>query len=103
MATSLQPRSDIAPALQRVIDASQRVILDRIELLRVDASLQLRRTARTALLGALAAAFLFTGWAVLVGAAVAAADWLSLPLRLAVASAVHLVLGGALLLAARRK
>jgi hypothetical protein len=96
-------RADFSPALQRVIDASQRVVLDRVELMRVDVSLQLRRTARTAVLGSLAAVFLFTGWVVLVGAGIAAFDALSLPLRLAVASAVHLVIGGACLLAARRK
>lgn len=52
----------VSSTLERVLDASERVIIDRIELMRLDAHETVARTLRAAALLALGGALLCGGW-----------------------------------------
>ena len=52
----------VSSALERVLDASERVIVDRIELMRLDTHETVLRTLRAAIILAAGAALLCGGW-----------------------------------------
>lgn len=96
----------VAPALQRVVDASQRALVEQFEVLRVDVQLQTRRVAVSAALSAVAAFLLLAAWALLVAAVLAGFEAVPWATRLALAGAAHALLAclvGAILAGRRRR
>jgi hypothetical protein len=77
-------------AAERAIEAAQRLVVERLELVRLDLQEALVGILRSALLAGIA---ILVGWATLVGALVALLQtWLLLPAALAVAGVVQLVI-----------
>jgi len=82
-------------AVERVLDAGQRLISERIELAKLDVEEAVtERVSRTALV-AVPSLFAFGGWWILMAAVVAFLDqYVSLPASLAIVGGAHVVLGG---------
>jgi uncharacterized membrane protein YqjE len=92
-----QSAPSLTAAIERVLATSQRVLVDRIELLRIEAREDVATAIRGAVFGLGGAILLFYGWIVLV-ALVAYLAWGSVPLgaALGLLTAFHLVGGAAL-------
>jgi len=96
--TMVQVEPSLGPALERVIDLSQRVVVDRIELLQVESQDWLVRAGRRAGLVSLGAMSLLVAWIALLAAGVVALDgYLPLGVRLVLAAGVEMLVGVALL------
>lgn len=96
--TMVQVEPSIGPALERVINLSQRVVVDRIELLQVESQDWLVRAARRASLISLGAMSLLVAWIALLAAGVVALDgYLPLGARLVLVAGVEVLVGVALL------
>ena len=88
----------LGPALERVIDLSQRVVVNRIELVQVESQDWLVRATRRAGLVTLGAISLLVAWLALLTAGVVALDgYLPLGVRLILAAGVEVLVGAALL------
>jgi hypothetical protein len=94
--TRIEPA--LGAAIDRVVDLSQRVVIDRIELLQVESKDWLVRAARSAGLASLGTLSLAVAWIALLAAAVVALDGrMPLGVRLVLVAAVQVVVGGSLL------
>jgi|GEM_PF-2641000 len=95
MGTVTRVEPGVGPSIGRVVDLSQRVVIDRLELLQVESRDWLVRAARYAGLVGLGTVSLTVGWIALLAAGVVALDGrMSLEARLALAAAVQGVVGG---------
>lgn len=96
--TDAEPAPSITAAVERVLSSGQRVLVDRIELLRIEAKEDIETAMRGAALSIGGAVLLFYGWIVIV-AGLVYVTWgtLSLGAALALAAAFH-VFGGAMAL-----
>ena len=85
----------LGDSLVRVVEAGQRVVLDRIDLARLDVSQAVRRLLSSAELLGIGAMLITGAWFLLMGGVVC---WLqpqlSLPLSFVVAAAITVVVGG---------
>ncbi len=87
----------IVSALGRAMEAGQRLVIDRIELARLDALEMIDRTQRAGLLIILGAMMAMAGWIGIGTAAVVLLhDYFTLPVSAAVVGLVSLVIGGSL-------
>jgi hypothetical protein len=97
-------RDSVANAAQEVLDASERIAFDWLELLRVEWTERARSLAVGIALAAIGAAFVLCAWLLACGAAVVGLERrISLEASLGTVAAVHLTLGASLLLARRRR
>ncbi len=100
---ALPSEPSVGAALERVIDLSQEVVVDRIELLQVESQARLLAFARRAAGLGIATFVLLLAWVLLAAAVVAAlANRLPLEGALAIVAAVHAAVGGAALAWASR-
>ena len=100
--TRIEPA--LGPAIERIVDLSQRVVIDRIELLQVESKDWLVRAARYGGLVGLGILSLAVAWIALLAAAVVALDGrMPLSARLALAAAVQGLVGVSFLGWARRR
>jgi uncharacterized membrane protein YqjE len=106
--SATQERPDEAPseidAVERMVDAAQRLVTERIELARLD----MQEAMATTLWRTLGMGFVLllqlTGWWTLIAAAVMKLDdRLPLAASLAIVGLLHIVAGGGLFLALRSK
>ncbi len=99
----LQPREkgdepSVSSALERVLDASERVIVDRIELMRLDTHETVSRALSAAIMLALGAALLFSGWFAAMAIVVLVLDAYGAPAAgCAIVAGLSLVVGGSLI------
>jgi hypothetical protein len=102
-ATPIEPL--LGASLDRVVDLSQRVLADRLDLFQLESRGWVEEAARSMGLFALGALNLSVGWLALLAAAVVAFDGI-LPLgpRLAIAGSVQVLVGASIVgWAARRR
>jgi hypothetical protein len=101
-AESNTPEPSIVAALGHVVGASERVLIDRIELARLDAVDALTRTLADTVFLACGAALVLCGWLSLSAVAVLIClSFLPLPAGLAIVGASNMVLGAGLVGLAR--
>lgn len=91
--------SSVIDAVVRIVDAGQRLVLARLDLLRLDVNDLANRSLRSAVLVAVGAFLLAAAWCALMGAAAAwLRGYLPLPLSLAVVAMVTAGVGMAAIL-----
>jgi hypothetical protein len=84
-------------AVERVIDAGQRLVSERLELAKLEVQEAVTEKVSQGAVVAIASAFAFGGWWIAVAGLVAYLnDFLVLPASLAVVGGAHLLLGGTL-------
>ncbi len=99
-----QAHPSIGGAAARVFDLTQRVAIERIELLQVESYNRLVAAARTASLHVVVALCLMVAWLSLLAVfVVALRGWWPLETRLALVAGIHTVLGFAVLGWTRRR
>jgi hypothetical protein len=83
-------------AVERVIDAGQRLVTERIELARLDAEDAITRAIGRGVLVVLMGLFAFSGWwAAMAAVVILLTEWMPLPESLALVGAVHVAVGTA--------
>ncbi len=93
----------LGEALSDIAEASQELVVDRLELLKLDVQEQVETAARKAVRSAAAAALLFAGYLLLAAAAIVGLSYVVGPgWALAAVGAPHLALGAYLLFAPTR-
>ncbi len=93
----------LGEALSDIAEASQELVVDRLELLKLDVQEQVEAAAKKAVRGAAAAALLFVGYLLLTAAAIVGLSFVIGPgWALAAVGAPHLALGVYLLFAPTR-
>jgi Putative Actinobacterial Holin-X, holin superfamily III len=98
------PEPSATEAVERVLDAGQRLVTERIELAKLEVEQvvtdKLSRGATIAVSGA----FAFGGWWILVASLITFLDaYLVVPASLAIVGAAHVVLGGGVALVAMKR
>jgi hypothetical protein len=99
---ALEPRAparrpSLGRALQRFVDATQRLSADRTDLLKVEAGQEVREALRGVLPALSGSLFLLAGWALIVAAAVVfCARFAPVERVLAAVGALHAVVGAVL-------
>jgi small-conductance mechanosensitive channel len=88
--------------VQRVFEAGERLLVNHAELVRLESREQIASVVTRFGLMALGAVFLLSAWLGLLVTAIVALDALPLATRIGAATALQGLIGGALLLAARR-
>lgn len=86
----------------RVFAAGERLLVDRAALVRIDSREMLETAATRVGLAAAGLVFLFTAWLALLATAIIAFDGVPLAARIGGAALAQLLIGAALLVAARR-
>jgi putative superfamily III holin-X len=91
------PEPSLTSALGHAVDASQRLLADRIDLARLDVIDVVTRAERGGMLAAIGALVLVVGWTSLTAALVfALQDQLTLPASMALAGVINTLFGVAL-------
>lgn len=88
--------------LYRVFEAGERLLVSHAELVRLESREQIAAFATRIGLVAGAIVFLFSAWVGLIATAIVAFDEVPLVWRIAAATLLHLLIGIAMLVAARR-
>ena len=89
----------VVSALRRVLDAGQRIVVDRIDLARLDVLAALARGVHGAVFVVLGVIPISIGWlALVVGAVVVLEGYFTQPVSLAIAGAINMLVGIGLVL-----
>lgn len=89
-------------AVARAVESGQRMLLDRLELVRLELQETLRSTIKATMLAAIGGVVLALGWVVLMAALVILLNrWLPLSACLAIVGGAHLVAGAVALFFSR--
>lgn len=94
--------SSILTGVHRVFEASERLLFDRAQLVRLESSEKLSAVVVRFGIGAAGFVFLFTAWLGLLATAIVAFDGVPLAWRIGSAAVLQLLIAIAMLLAARR-
>jgi len=90
--SSAAPETPLGQALEHVVEASQRVVVDRIELLRLETYATVVRVVRGAMLAGIGIFAVCIAWTALMGIIIAVPETV-LPVRLAVVVLLNAVVG----------
>lgn len=101
---AFHPEPSATDAVERVIDAGQRLVTERIELAKLDVQDAVSESVSHGTLVVVPGLFAFGGWWILMAALIAFLNaYLVLPASLAIVGGAHVVLGGGVAAAALKR